>query len=220
MANKRNEYIPALRYDWFTPLYDPLLRWVLRESIFKRQLVKQAQIRSGHRVLDLGCGTATLTLLIKETHPESEVVGLDGDLRVLKMAQTKAVKLGVAVTLHQGMAFELPYPDGSFDRVVSSLVLHHLTREAKARALREVFRVLRPGGEFHVVDFGKPQNVPMYLASLIVRWLEEASDNVKGLLPELFRGAGFDPVEETAQYMTPFGTLSLYRARKPSSWKL
>lgn len=217
MANKRNEYIPALKYDWLTPLYDPLLRWVLRESIFKRQLVKQAQIQSGHRVLDLGCGTATLTLLIKEIHPGSETVGLDGDLRVLKIARAKAAKSGMAVTLHQGMAFELPYPDGAFDRVVSSLVLHHLTRDAKARALREVFRVLRPDGELHVVDFGKPQTVPMYLVSLIVRWLEEASDNVKGLLPELFRNAGFDPVEETAQYMTPFGILSLYKARKPLS---
>ncbi len=214
MIHKRSQYIPALKYDWLTPLYDPLLRWVLRESIFKRQLVKQARIQGGHRVLDLGCGTATLTLLIKETHPESEVVGLDGDLRVLKMARAKVAKSGVAVILNQGMAFELPYPDGAFDRVVSSLVLHHLTREAKARALKEAFRVLRPGGELHVVDFGKPQNVPMYLVSLIVQWLEEASDNVKGLLPELFRNAGFDPVEETTQYMTPFGTLSLYRARK------
>ncbi len=79
MARNRAEYIPALKYDWLTPLYDPLLRWTIRESTFKNHLMQQAWIESGHRVLDLGCGTATLTLLIKRKQSEAEVVELDGD---------------------------------------------------------------------------------------------------------------------------------------------
>ena len=210
-----NKYIPALGHDRLTPLYDPLQRWVMREAKFKRHLVDQAQIGTGHRVLDLGCGTATLTVLVKQIHPDSDVVGIDGDTKVLEIGRAKTAKAGVDITLDQGMAFQLPYPDHSFDRVLSSLVLHHLTTENKQRTFREVARVLRPGGEFHVVDFGKPHNAYAHLVSLVMRRFEEASDNVKGLLPEMFRQAGFDQVEETARYATIFGTLSLYRARKP-----
>lgn len=214
-SSNKGEYIPALGHDWLTPLYDPLLRWVMREHRFKRHLVDQAQIRRGYRVLDLGCGTATLTILIKEVHPESEVVGLDADQEVLRIARDKAARAEVDITLDRGMAFALPYLDNVFDRVLSSLVFHHLTRDNKVRTLREVFRVLRPGGELHVVDFGKPKNAVTCLISLIVGRFEETSDNLKGLLPEMFRGAGLDEVEESARYTTLLGPLSLYRAQKP-----
>jgi len=217
MVKTRDEYIPALKYDWLTPLYDPLVRSTLRESTFKRRLVKQAGIDRGHRVLDLGCGTGTLTLLIKSHHPKANVFGLDADPRVLEVARAKAAKAGLSIRLDRGMAFELPYSHGSFDRVISSLMFHHLTRENKERTLREVFRVLRPRGELHVADWGKAQNWPMRVAFLLVQILdgfETTADNISGQLPELFRMAGFMEVEESARYMTIVGTLSLYRARK------
>lgn len=215
MGKNRGKYIPALSYDCLTPLYDSLIRWTMRESTFKRHLVELAQIKRGHRVLDLGCGTATLTILIKRAHPESEVIGLDSDPRILDVARAKISQAGLDIALDHGPAFELPYTDGSFDRVLSSLLFHHLTRQDKNRTLCEVFRVLRPGGELHVADFGKPHNVLMALVSLIMRNLEETSDNIKGLLPGMFRTARFEQVEEPARYMTVFGTLSLNRARKP-----
>jgi SAM-dependent methyltransferase len=95
------------------------------------------------------------------------------------------------------------------------LVLHHLTSENKQRALKEVHRVLRAGGELHVADFGKPGTLPAYLISLIIRLFEDVMDNIKGLLPEMFAKAGLSQVVETAQYMTIVGTLALYKARKP-----
>ncbi|MFA4935875.1 MAG: class I SAM-dependent methyltransferase [Candidatus Methanoperedens sp.] len=207
------KYIPALGFEWLTPLYDPLIQF-MRESTFKRSLVEQANIKNGYRVLDIGCGTATLTILIKKAYPGAEVTGLDGDPKILEIAGTKVARAGLDIKLDRGMSFDLPYPDGSFDRVVSSLVFHHLTRENKARTFKEIFRVLSSGGELHVADFGKPHNALMFLSSLIFRHFEETRDNIRGLLPEMFQKTGFDRVEETARYTTLFGTLSLYRARK------
>ena len=109
----------------------------------------------------------------------------------------------------------MPYQDGSFDRVFASLMLHHLTRYDKRRALGEAFRVLKPGGELHVADFGKPHDLTMWLISLVVRWAEEVHDNILGLLPIFMAEAGFHPVEESIRYRTVTGTLTLYRACKP-----
>ncbi len=108
------------------------------------------------------------------------------------------------------------YQDGCFDRVFASLILHHLTRYDKRRALGEAFRVLKPGGELHVADFGKPHDLTMWLISLVVRWAEEVHDNILGLLPIFLAEAGFHPVEESIRYRTVTGTLTLYRACKPS----
>ena len=210
-------YLRALRYDWLTPLYDFLIRWSIRESAFKQHLVEQAGIERGHRVLDLGCGTATLTILVKQAYPQARIVGLDADPRILEIAQRKIVRAGLGVALNQGMACDLPYPNGSFDRVLSSLFFHHLKHEQKKRTLKEVFRVLRPGGELHVADWGKPSNALMRGAFLLVQLLdgfETTADHVTGLLPELFRAVGFEEVRETACFTTMFGTLALFRSAK------
>lgn len=212
--SKSDHYIPALSFRSLTPLYDMFLEWGMRESIFKRQLIQQAQLRPGMNLLDLGCGTGTLTILIKQRYPEVNVVGLDGDSEVLAIARTKAALKNVNITLSSGMAFDLPYPDRSFDRVLSSLMFHHLTTENKQRALREIFRVLQPGGEFHIVDFGKPRSLYASLISLMMRRLEEAGDNIQGVLPAMMEKAGFRCVEETQQYDTIVGGLSLYKAIK------
>ena len=217
MSAKRIDYIPAAGLHCLTPVYDPLQRWLMREAAIKRHLVEQARIADGHRVLDLGCGTGTLAILVEQLHPRSRVVGLDVDAGILARAAAKAARAGVGLQLVRGTAFQLPYADRSFDRVVSSLVFHHLTTEHKRRALREVFRVLRPHGSVVVADLGKPHNALTYLASLISRWFEETAANVKGLLPTMLRAAGFEQVGESARYTTPFGTVSLYEARKPYS---
>ncbi|HEX6622191.1 MAG TPA: class I SAM-dependent methyltransferase [Pyrinomonadaceae bacterium] len=219
MSEKSDRYVPALGHDVLTPLYDAVVKWTTPESTFKRRLVRQANIERGQRILDLGCGTATLTLLLKQQHPDADVKGADGDPKILRIARAKAERAGAAVAFDHSMAYALPYPDGSFDRVLSSLMFHHLTREDKSRTFREVRRVLRAGGELHFADFGKPHNALMYAASLPWRLFDGRAttrDNVKGELPPLLRDAGFAEVCETARYMTMFGTLSLFKTRKPA----
>lgn len=111
----KQNYIPALKYDALTPFYDVVLGWTLREYLFKPQLIEQANIEDGQQVLDVGCGTATLTILLKQLYPKANVVGLDGDPKVLKIAIAKAKQAGVDITFNQGMAFEIPYENGYFD---------------------------------------------------------------------------------------------------------
>ncbi len=214
---EKNHYLAPLKYDWLTSFYDPLLRLTLREETFKRQLVKQANIAPGHRVLDLGCGTATLTLLIKQLHPQAEVVGLDGDAKALGIAQNKIAQTGVEIALVQSLSYQMDFPDASFDRVLSSLVFHHLTPANKYRTLKEIFRVLKPGGALHVADWGKAQNLVMRGAFYLVQMLDgfaTTTENVQGKLPKYFREAGFANVRETKRFMTVFGTLSLYAATR------
>lgn len=213
------EYIPALRYHWLTSLYDPVVRWTIREAVFKRRLVAEARVQVGHQVLDLGCGTGTLALLLKRVVPGANVVGLDGDPKILAIARAKANEAGVDISFDTGMSFELPYPENSFDRVFSTLLFHHLTRENKIRTLREVYRVLKPGGELHLGDWGKAQNGLMRALFVLVQLLdgfETTADNVDGLLLGFVRVSGFERVREIGRYMTVLGTISLYVASKPS----
>lgn len=220
MSHRGQRYIPALRYDWLTPFYDSLMERITPESLFVSRLAEQARIQSDHRVLDLGCGTATLTLFLKQAHPEAEVFGLDADPRVLEIAREKAASARLHILLNRGMADALPFADNTFDRVLSSLLFHHLTREQKLRALQEAFRVLRPGGGLQIADWGKAENWRMRMAFLLVQCLDgfrTTGDNVHGLLTELVSQAGFASVRESQRFRTLFGTLSLYQAQKPAA---
>jgi ubiquinone/menaquinone biosynthesis C-methylase UbiE len=205
-------YIPALSFRWLTPLYDPLLKWIMHEEAFKLKLIENANIQPGMKILDLGCGTGTLTLMIKRAYPDANITGLDGDAEVLDIARKKS--LGVDVQWEEGLASSLPYPDSVFDSVVTSLVMHHLTTTDKRCAFREMFRALKPQGQLHVLDFGAPHSP---LASLMIgymRRLEEVADNFDGLIPRFIAEAGFGCVNEADHFLTLFGPLSLWKAVK------
>lgn len=96
---KQPHFIPALHFHWLTRWYDPMMRCLFPESGIKTALVAQARIQSGQIVLDVGCGTGTLTLLIKQTEPNAIVYGLDMDPQVLNIARRKAEQAGEGIIL-------------------------------------------------------------------------------------------------------------------------
>ena len=213
------KYVPALRFRWLTPAYDAVVGATTRERAFKRALIDQAGVGPGQRVLDLASGTGTLAIWIKTVQPGAEVAGIDGDPAILAIASRKAQRTGVSVRFDHGLSHSLPYDAGHFDRVVSSLFFHHLSWADKQRTVREVFRVLKPGGELHVADWGRASNPLMRGLFLLVQTLDgfaNTRDNVAGRLVELFESGGFVQVAQRRTFATVFGTLALYSAVKPS----
>ena len=211
---KENKYIPALSFRWLTPLYDPLLKWGMREETFKRKLIERAHIQPGQRVLDLGCGIGTLTIMLKQSAPDAFITGVDGDPEVLAIAKSKSAQTHVDITWDYGLAYDLPYADDSFDVVVSSLMIHHLVSKDKVRAFREVRRVLRPGSGFHLLDFGRHFSPLTRFQSAIMKNLEEAADNFRGRILPMLKEAEFESANEAEHMNTIFGPIWFYEGIK------
>ena len=208
-------YLPAFSYEKVRFSCDPLIKWIIRKATTDKRLVEQDSIEKGQRVLDLGCGTASLATLIKKTQPDADVVGIDGDKKVLEIAEVKTRKQDVRIALFDAAAFDIPCRDNYFDRIFSNMLFHHLTTKDKIRAAEEMYRILKPGGELHVADFGMPQNALMVLIARITRKVEGMEDNIQGLFPHIIYAADFKDIETTTELMTIFGTISLLRAKKP-----
>lgn len=214
-----SRYVPALGFHWLTPAYDAVAAATTRERRFKHALMDQARFAAGQQVLDIACGTGTLAVWIKQRHPDVAVTGIDGDPNILAIARRKAYRNGVALRFDAGLSTRLPYADARFDRVLSTLFFHHLSWNDKQRTAREIHRVLRPGGELHVADWGRAGGPVMRGAFYAIQLLDGFANtqaNVEGRLIELFEGAGFAEVSQQRAFSTIFGTLALYRAVRPA----
>jgi SAM-dependent methyltransferase len=208
-------YLPGMGRDWLLPLYDPFTRLIGIESAH-RKLADQAALESAERVLEIGCGTGNLALLVKRIRPQLEVVGLDPDPKALARAARKARRAGLPLELDRGFADELPYADGSFDRVLSSLMFHHLEADLRGPSLRQALRVLRPGGSLHLMDFGGDSH-HLHGVARLARRSPALKDNWDDRIPTLLRGAGFVDAAETGHLDKPLGRLTHYRATRPQS---
>ena len=218
MPTESRGYLPALRFPALTRIYDPVIRLSTREAKFKSLLIDQAGPAAGQHVLDIGCGTGTLAIELKRRQPGARVTGLDADPEMLDQARAKSERAGADLELTQGFSTALPYPDESFDLVLSTLFFHHLDPAPKRQTVREIGRVLRRGGQLHVADWGKPSDPLMAAAFLGVRAFDgfaNTRDNYRGALPEIFEQFGLAGAGETRRLRTPFGTLALYRAARP-----
>jgi ubiquinone/menaquinone biosynthesis C-methylase UbiE len=219
VARRRQQFIPALRFDALTRLYDPVVALTSREQGFKNRLLEHAKIKNAESVLDLACGTGTLAIEIKKRSPKADVHGVDADPRILSRSMRKAKDAGTKIAFEQGVSTELPYEDRAFDVVVSTLFFHHLTDEAKADTAEEVRRVLCPGGRLFVADWGRPQDPLMRLVVLNVQLLDgfrTTSSSVAGRLPEILREAGLKRVSVVDRMRAPLGTIEIVSAVRPT----
>jgi ubiquinone/menaquinone biosynthesis C-methylase UbiE len=118
-----------------------------------RQIVQQADVRPGEKVLDVGCGTGAQTLPAAEVAGPGNVTGIDASPDMIDIALRKAGKRGLDIDFRVAPMEELPFEDGRFDLVLSGFMMHHLPVEVMEAGFREVRRVLKPGGRFVAVDF-------------------------------------------------------------------
>ena len=215
MEEPRKNYIPGLGHDRLLPLYDTLQK-LLGVASAHRPLVDQANIRLDQRVLEIGCGTGNLAILVKRLHPGVEIVGLDPDPKALARARRKAEREALPVQLDLGFAEELPYPDESFDRVFSAFMFHHLELDGKEKTLQEVRRVLKPGGSLHLLDLGGAKVRSDGLMARLQHRSELLRDNFGDRISTLMREAGFvDPMEVAHRVTKVLGRVTYYRATVP-----
>lgn len=209
-------YVPAAGRPAFTRLYDTVVALTMREATFRGRLRTQVLdgLASEATVVDVGCGTGTLAIALAAGG--AEVIGVDGDPEVLALAHAKPG--ADAVQWRKGLATALPLPGASADRVVMSLLLHHLDPGAKRTALAEAVRVLRPGGRLHVADWGRPRDPLMRAAA----WALERVDGPEGLrepldgrLHAVLSDAGFVAVAVHDRLRTGWGSLELLSALRP-----
>lgn len=213
MSQTKQDYIPALSFRFLTPFYDFIQKYIVRDVRYKTLLIQQANIQAGHKVLDLGCGTGTLAIMVKESQPDADVFGLDADPDMLKVAKQKADEKNASVTFDVGFTNQLPYPDNSFERVMSSIMIHHLKTPDKIKTAQEIFRVLKPNGELHIIDFGKPYTLYGKILGPFLYKFEEANDNIAGDLPKIFCEPGLK-TEIVSHFWTFFGDLAFLKGKK------
>jgi demethylmenaquinone methyltransferase/2-methoxy-6-polyprenyl-1,4-benzoquinol methylase/phosphoethanolamine N-methyltransferase len=176
--------------------YDLVVNVLLlgRARRFREMTVDLAHVRPGEAVLDVGCGTGELTLAAKRrVGSQGAVHGIDAAPEMIAFARGKAHRQGVDVDFRPGVVEKLPFPDASFDVVLSSLMVHHLPDDLKREGLAEIRRVLKPGGRLLVVDMKRPTGfVSRALTGLMLH--RKMGFGVQDL-PALMRDAGFTEVE-------------------------
>ena len=210
MMESSRTYLPAAGHDWSLPLYDPIVK-LLGGDAARKALLEQAALRPGQRVLDVGCGTGTLATLIKQLYPDVEVVGLDPDPKALARARRKAARAGVSIQFDQGFGDELPYPEAWFDRVLS-FMFHHLPPDEKGKTVRAVRRVLKPGGEFYMLDFEGPEDAAQGFLAHLLHSSDRMKDNSESRVLGLMSQAGFADSKKTGRRRMLFGGVAYYRA--------
>ncbi len=216
MSQTHRAYIPAAGRDFLLPIYDPLSR-LLGVRALHDELIAQAHLEPSHRVLDVGCGTGSLAVRMRGENPQVEVVGLDPDPKALAIGRRKAERAGVAVQFEQGYGDALPFADAAFDRVTSSLMLHHLDLATRRGMLRESLRVLRPGGSLHLLDFGRSEERSDGFFGRVLHSAEDLRENSDARVAALLREVGFEGVERIAARRTLFGRVAFHRALKPAT---
>jgi demethylmenaquinone methyltransferase/2-methoxy-6-polyprenyl-1,4-benzoquinol methylase/phosphoethanolamine N-methyltransferase len=199
----------------WAPFYDAVT-WLLmmgKERDVREMTLDLAGLGPGQQVLDVGCGTGSLTIAAKgRVGPAGAVHGIDAAPEMIEVARRKAARAGVEVDFRAGVVEDLPFPDASFNVVLSSLMVHHLPGdELKRRGFAEMRRVLKPSGRLLVVDFEAPASRLLRVLAMALLGHSMMQTSVQSYLP-LLGEAGFTQPETGA---TRYRALAFVRARVP-----
>lgn len=218
VAMSTTAYTPASgRAEW-TGLYDLALPLLTRERRWRVALAHAVAPEAEDTILDVGCGTGTLAVLLARTAPGARIVGLDPDPAILARARAKAAAFAASVTFLPGFARDAASAGFGFDKIVSSLVFHQVPMAEKRAGFAAMFAALKPGGQLHIADYGEQRTAPMRALFRIIQALdgvENTEPNACGMLPQLMRETGFSDVVEYRVIPTPTGSISLYKATRP-----
>ncbi|MET7567457.1 class I SAM-dependent methyltransferase [Streptomyces sp. NPDC005492] len=212
-------FTPAMGRFAPTHLYDPVAS-LMRERLWRGLLAMHVAPRPDDVIVDVGCGTGSLALLLHRVEPRARVIGVDPDHEVLATARRKAGLAGATVRWQAGMGDALPEAlegAGPVDTAASSLVLHQCPIPMKQSILASMHAVLRPGGKLVVADYGLQRTRRMRLAFRVVQFADGFADtqpNADGVLPRLMSEAGFGEVREAEVVPTISGSISIYVARR------
>ena len=207
------DYVPALGFAALTPLYDAVLRFATREAVWRSALVLQIGPKTGETIVDVGCGTGTLAVMLMRCAPGARVVGIDPDPVVLEIAARKAREAGVDVEWRRGYARDAALLGaGAADKIVSSLVLHQVPTPEKAAAVAAMFDAVRPGGEIHIADYARQTGASRLLFTIIglVDGFANTRPNADGALEELLLASTGLPVRARQVVPTVTGAISLF----------
>ena len=169
-------------YDWLAPLMT-----LGSEHRLHRRVVARLALDRPAAVLDVGCGTGTLTRQIYDALPASgprRGCGVDAAEAMIAVASKKAGDRP-GLEFAAALAEELPYPDASFDRTLSTFFFHHLNFGLKVKSLAEIWRVLRPGGQAAILDVDIPYSLFGTICAWSGYWLfhqAEIAENIRGKL--------------------------------------
>lgn len=138
-------------FNQLAPNYDRLNRiFSLGMDIgWRKQLVAAVARQKPTKILDLACGSGDVTTMLQESLPQAQVVGLDFSRPLLTQAQGRGL-----AELTEADALKLPFADGSFDSVTIAFGLRNFSD--RSAGLKEIARILKPGGVFGLLEFSPP----------------------------------------------------------------
>ncbi|MEM7553657.1 MAG: methyltransferase domain-containing protein [Cyanobacteria bacterium P01_A01_bin.84] len=134
--------------------YDAITQYVTppNENWVRQELINGIALPQPRRILDLGCGTGSTTLMLKEAFPEAEVIGLDLSPYMLVRASHKAAESKADIIWRHGNVERTSFEEASFDLVTATLLFHETPVKISKTILHEAFRLLVPGGQMLVLD--------------------------------------------------------------------